>query len=384
MSVLVRLLGAFSLVVDGRTVGQQDFQRRSGAGLVKVLALAPHHRMHREQIMDLLWPTLAPPDAANQLHKAAHYARRATGAADCVTLRREMVSLFEGRAVTVDVDAFESSATAALASGDPHAVDAGLDAWTGELLPDDVYDSLAFQPRQRAELLHRELLRQAGRWTELVNVDPTDEQAHLGVALAMLTAGDRAGALRQLDTLEQILRDELGIGLSPEAYDLRVQALDTPVDAPRPARPPMPRHAGLTQQLVHFCRTSDGVRLAYATSGAGPPLVKTSNWLTHLDYDWASPVWSHWWRALSEGRLLVRYDERGCGLIDVDAERSQPNPSTPLAVLSHVLSRSTAEQAATQAIRHAQGSLPPRHARREQDKPPEPALGLKVGCSRSC
>jgi len=200
----------------------------------------------------------------------------------------------------------------------------------------------------------------------------------------MLTAGDRAGALRQLDTLEQILRDELGIGLSPEAYDLRVQALDTPVDAPRPARPPMPRHAGLTQQLVHFCRTSDGVRLAYATSGAGPPLVKTSNWLTHLDYDWASPVWSHWWRALSEGRLLVRYDERGCGLIDVDAERSQPNPSTPLAVLSHVLSRSTAEQAATQAIRHAQGSLPPRHARREQDKPPEPALGLKVGCSRSC
>ena len=68
--------------------------------------------------------------------------------------------------------------------------------------------------------------------------------------------------------------------------------------------------------MVHFCRTSDGVRLAYATSGAGPPLVKASNWMTHLDYDWASPVWSHWWRALSEGRLLVRYDERGCGLSD--------------------------------------------------------------------
>jgi pimeloyl-ACP methyl ester carboxylesterase len=62
------------------------------------------------------------------------------------------------------------------------------------------------------------------------------------------------------------------------------------------------------------------VRLAYATSGAGPPLVKASNWLTHLDYDWASPVWSHWWQALSEDRLLVRYDERGCGLSDRDVD----------------------------------------------------------------
>ena len=62
------------------------------------------------------------------------------------------------------------------------------------------------------------------------------------------------------------------------------------------------------------------MRLAYATSGSGPPLVKASNWLTHLDYDWASPVWSHWWRALSEDRRLVRYDERGCGLSDWDVD----------------------------------------------------------------
>jgi pimeloyl-ACP methyl ester carboxylesterase len=82
---------------------------------------------------------------------------------------------------------------------------------------------------------------------------------------------------------------------------------------------------------VRFCRTADGVRLAYATSGNGPPLVKASNWLTHLDYDWASPVWSHWWTALSDGRTLVRYDERGCGLSDwsVDAEFVQPGGVGP-------------------------------------------------------
>jgi DNA-binding SARP family transcriptional activator/pimeloyl-ACP methyl ester carboxylesterase len=321
VSVLVRLMGAFSVEVDGRIADQGHFQRRSAAAVVKMLALSPNHRLHREQIMDSLWPTLPLHEAANQLHKAAHYARRATGATDCVTLRNEMVTLFGARIVTVDVHSFESAASAALASGEPRAVDAALDAWTGDLLPDDLYAPWAFQPRQRAELLHRELLRRVGRWAELVTVDPTDEQAHLGVAQGLLAAGDRAGALRQLDLLEQTLRDELGIGPSPEAYHLRIQALDTPVDAPRPARPAAPRHAGLARQMVHFCRTSDGVRLAYATSGEGPPLVKASNWMTHLDYDWASPVWSHWWRALSEGRLLVRYDERGCGLSDwaVDA-----------------------------------------------------------------
>jgi hypothetical protein len=76
------------------------------------------------------------------------------------------------------------------------------------------------------------------------------------------------------------------------------------VNAPRSAQPPAPRHAGLARQMVHFCHTSDGVRLAYATSGAGPPLVKASHWMTHLDYDWASPVWSHWWRAV--GRAAIR------------------------------------------------------------------------------
>ena len=65
--------------------------------------------------------------------------------------------------------------------------------------------------------------------------------------------------------------------------------------------------------MAHVGWRSD---VAYATSGAGAPLVKASNWMTHLDYDWASPVWSHWWRALSDGRLLIRYDERGCGLSD--------------------------------------------------------------------
>ena len=70
------------------------------------------------------------------------------------------------------------------------------------------------------------------------------------------------------------------------------------------------------EQQVRFCTAGDGVRLAYAVHGRGPPLVRAATWLTHLDFDWESPVWRHWLAELGDGHTLVRYDERGCGLSD--------------------------------------------------------------------
>jgi RNA polymerase sigma factor (sigma-70 family) len=67
---------------------------------------------------------------------------------------------------------------------------------------------------------------------------------------------------------------------------------------------------------TRFCTSPDGVGLAYAIEGQGPPLVKAGNWMTHLDYDRQSPVWRHWVGELSRGFTLVRHDERGCGLSD--------------------------------------------------------------------
>jgi pimeloyl-ACP methyl ester carboxylesterase/DNA-binding CsgD family transcriptional regulator len=73
-------------------------------------------------------------------------------------------------------------------------------------------------------------------------------------------------------------------------------------------------------QNIRFCVAPDGVRIAFATHGSGPPIVKASNWLTHLEFDWHSPVWRHWLALLAEGRAVIRYDERGCGLSDRDVE----------------------------------------------------------------
>jgi pimeloyl-ACP methyl ester carboxylesterase/DNA-binding CsgD family transcriptional regulator len=74
----------------------------------------------------------------------------------------------------------------------------------------------------------------------------------------------------------------------------------------------------MSQQRIRYLRASDGVRLAWAEAGAGPVLVKASNWLTHLEYDWQSPIWDHWMRFLSDHFRFIRYDERGCGMTDRD------------------------------------------------------------------
>jgi pimeloyl-ACP methyl ester carboxylesterase/DNA-binding CsgD family transcriptional regulator len=72
------------------------------------------------------------------------------------------------------------------------------------------------------------------------------------------------------------------------------------------------------RQSIRFTKSPDGVTIAWAEAGSGPTLIKASNWLTHLQYDWDSPVWRHWIRFFAEHYHLIRYDERGCGMTDWD------------------------------------------------------------------
>jgi pimeloyl-ACP methyl ester carboxylesterase len=72
------------------------------------------------------------------------------------------------------------------------------------------------------------------------------------------------------------------------------------------------------RQRIRFCKSRDDVRIAFATAGEGPPLVRVNNWFTRLELDWDNPVWRHWSEALVELRMLLRYDPRGSGLSDRD------------------------------------------------------------------
>jgi len=74
------------------------------------------------------------------------------------------------------------------------------------------------------------------------------------------------------------------------------------------------------KQQIQFCTTNDGIRIALAKAGEGPPLVRVANWFTHLEIDWESAIWRHWFEALSERHTLVRYDPRGSGLSDRNAD----------------------------------------------------------------
>ena len=124
--------------------------------------------------------------------------------------------------------------------------------------------------------------------------------------------GDDGSAQRVIKTVH-------GIGFRIVAHVVERTAADADADrtsANRRAHDP----ANPLQQRIRFCTAADGVRIAYGTSGTGPPLVKPANWITHLEYDWESPVWRHWLRELSRDHTLLRYDERGCGLSDRDAD----------------------------------------------------------------
>jgi pimeloyl-ACP methyl ester carboxylesterase/DNA-binding CsgD family transcriptional regulator len=75
------------------------------------------------------------------------------------------------------------------------------------------------------------------------------------------------------------------------------------------------------RQDLRFCASADGTRIAVASIGSGPPLVRAAHWLSHVEHDLDSPVWRPWLAALARQHTYVRYDQRGCGLSDREVSR---------------------------------------------------------------
>ena len=251
MRVDIGLLGRFSVAVDGLPVPDDAWRRRSAATLVKLLALRPGRRLHREQLIDLLWPDLDLEQAAPRLHKAAHYARGALGSPRSVVLAGDVVALFPDAQVIVDVDTFEEAANAYRADGDIACAEEALELYRGDLLPDDGYEEWSDEERQRLRVRHIEMLRATQRWSDLVAAEPFDEEAHLRLVHQYVLDGDRGRALRHLETMERSWRQELGTRPSQAAQALRAQVEAMPTfdaDHDRPLarggtrlpRPPTP------------------------------------------------------------------------------------------------------------------------------------------------
>ena len=122
----------------------------------------------------------------------------------------------------------------------------------------------------------------------------------------------------------------------------------------------------MSSQRIRYLRTSDGVKLAWAEAGSGPVLVKTSNWLTHLEYEWQSPVWRHWMEFLSQHFRFIRYDERGCGMTDWNVE--DLSPERQVADLEEVIGAAGIEEPFTLLGMSQGGSTCVRYALRHPDR----------------
>jgi DNA-binding SARP family transcriptional activator len=138
-TIHIALLGRFEVTVDTIPVAASSWTRRHAAALVKVLAMAPARRLHREQVIDLLWPDDSIDEAVPKLHKAAHFARRAISVSNAVVLRGDNVLLCPEAETTVDVELFEDLAHRALAKEDFAIARQALSMYGGELLPQDRY-----------------------------------------------------------------------------------------------------------------------------------------------------------------------------------------------------------------------------------------------------
>ena len=141
-AVRVWLLDGFQVSVGPRNIGEDQWRLTKAKSLVKILALARDHRLHRESIMDLLWPGLDTRSATNNLYRVLHFARKALGpgladtAHQRISLHAGIVEFCNDGSLWVDVNAFDDASSTARRSREPTAYQAALDLYAGDLLPE--------------------------------------------------------------------------------------------------------------------------------------------------------------------------------------------------------------------------------------------------------
>jgi predicted ATPase/DNA-binding SARP family transcriptional activator len=226
--IRVFLLGGFSVVVDGERVADR-WRLRKAKTLVKLLALAPGHRLHREQIVDILWPDAATPAATNNFHQVLHGVRHNLGAKS-IGLRDDVVQLCPAGGLTVDVDQFEQAAAKARSGSDITALRSALELWTGPLLPEDQYAEWTTEHRERLTETHAALATELGsRLVEqgdlpaalallepLLPSRPLDEQLHRVLIEALAGVGRRWDAIEMYERLRDAFDDAYAAEPEPQ------------------------------------------------------------------------------------------------------------------------------------------------------------------------
>jgi predicted ATPase/DNA-binding SARP family transcriptional activator len=305
------LLGGFHALFGSYDTPMGAWKLRRARSLVKLLALAPRRRMHRERIIELLWPGQDLENPDNSLHQAIYAARHALGGSGARASRffqahDGIVALAaDDLSVWVDVEAFEIAAASARQRRQPEAYRAALDLYCGPLLPEDGYEDWVSGRAESLRRLYVDLLVELagayehdGRYgdaiVELLRAVDTDgarEDAHVGLMRLHALTGQRSDALRRFETLRRVLLDELDA--EPQAASARLyEAIASnrfpppgvlmPPDAPtadgtgavssprvRNASPALNRFIGRAREVDEISRLLAGARLVTIVGPGG-------------------------------------------------------------------------------------------------------------------
>lgn len=244
----IYLLGGFSIERGPNRLPIETIRLRRARDVLKLLALAPEHRIHREQLMEWLWPERDPNLAAHSLYQTLYTLRKQMTTLDPfsnILFIGDFVELTSKDKVWTDVEAFQQLANDAhqkqgIGSSQEAAVEtrldltdfqAALDYYQGDLLPEDTYTDLYSDERNNLRRAYLTLLLQTANslmaqnkinqalevWQRLVDADPVNEEAHTGLMRAYAVMGERQKAIRQYETMREILLRELEVAPSAES-----------------------------------------------------------------------------------------------------------------------------------------------------------------------
>jgi pimeloyl-ACP methyl ester carboxylesterase/DNA-binding SARP family transcriptional activator len=326
----MRVLGEFQ-VVKGKTLQHFPQSRKTRALLAYLVLTGRRHR--RERLCDLLWDLPDDPRASLRWSLSRLRALVDEPGQERIHADREYV-FFDPKSTSVDLfEIRRELAGGANALSTKRLLDLAAQ-FQGELLeglviPDhQVFEAWLLTERETARRTRASLLqtlvnrlyieapeKAVHHARDLVATDRYSVSTHAMLIRALVAAGRREEAEREREISKKQLSDagEKNLVALTEALSTTRTTTSRAVAVDREPE------IRLTQE-IRFCTTTDGVRIAYATVGEGPPLIKTANWLNHLEYDWDSPIWRHVFRGLACNHRLIRYDARGNGLSDWDVD----------------------------------------------------------------
>jgi DNA-binding SARP family transcriptional activator len=301
----IYLLGPFRVAVDGQGVGEQRWSRRKPTLLVKLLALQPHHQLHREQVMELLWPELEFEAASNNLHKAIHMARRAlepeirsAAGSHFIVTKGQHIVLRAPAKLWIDVEAFEQAATDAIKTDATESYESALALYGGDLLAEDPYEDWTNSRREQLRHQYQSLLAKLAllhqarceygqgieRVKELLAGDGTNEEAHRQLMLLYALTGNKQQALRQYDQCSQTLLKELDTEPEQTTRELRRQILTGQI-APlsvKTEKTTQPDQPITSLAILPLSNASDDEDAEYLSDGVTETLINNLSQLPSL------------------------------------------------------------------------------------------------------